>query len=324
MAPGLQSIALYSQIAVDRAKGCVITDVDGREYLDFIAGVAVGSLGHCHPHYMKRITEQLDTRHLRQLHDRDARQVPGARRRPAARGHHPCAAVLGRCRGGGGGLPPGQVGHQEVRVRRLLGRLSRQDRGRHRPAGRWLSQSPGAVPAGHASVALCQLLSLPVEPRISLLRPCLRRASAQCDQERNPGRSRRHHHGADAGHGGQRHPAGRFRPCGARDRRRVRRAADRRRDPDRLRAHRHHVGQRPVRPEAGHHDLRQGHGRRLPAERPRFLAQEHAGDTLRGSRAAARRASAAIRWPLPRASARSRRSSTRSWWRIRPRWARSC
>src|SRR6201987_4220524 len=60
MAPGLQSIALYSQIAVDRAKGCVITDVDGREYLDFIAGVAVGSLGHAHPHYTKRITEQLD------------------------------------------------------------------------------------------------------------------------------------------------------------------------------------------------------------------------------------------------------------------------
>ena len=60
MAPGLQSIALYSQIAVDRAKGCVITDVDGREYLDFIAGIAVGSLGHGHPHYIKRLKEQLD------------------------------------------------------------------------------------------------------------------------------------------------------------------------------------------------------------------------------------------------------------------------
>ena len=60
MAPGLQSIALYSQIAVDRAKGCVITDVDGKEYLDFIAGIAVGSLGHSHPHYVKRLKEQLD------------------------------------------------------------------------------------------------------------------------------------------------------------------------------------------------------------------------------------------------------------------------
>src|SRR6516225_3152583 len=59
MAPGLQSIALYSKIAVDRARGCTIYDVDGNEYLDFIAGIAVGSVGHCHPHYIKRISEQL-------------------------------------------------------------------------------------------------------------------------------------------------------------------------------------------------------------------------------------------------------------------------
>ena len=60
MAPGLQSIALYSHIVVDHASGCTITDVDGNEYLDFIAGIAVGSLGHCHPHYVKRLTEQLE------------------------------------------------------------------------------------------------------------------------------------------------------------------------------------------------------------------------------------------------------------------------
>src|SRR6478672_5881566 len=59
MAPGLQSIALYSQIVVDRAQGCTITDVDDNEYLDFIAGIAIGSLGHSHPHYIKRMTEQL-------------------------------------------------------------------------------------------------------------------------------------------------------------------------------------------------------------------------------------------------------------------------
>src|ERR1043165_4858523 len=59
MAPGLQSIALYSQIVVDHAQGCTITDVDNNEYLDFIAGIAIGSLGHAHPHYIKRMTEQL-------------------------------------------------------------------------------------------------------------------------------------------------------------------------------------------------------------------------------------------------------------------------
>jgi 4-aminobutyrate aminotransferase / (S)-3-amino-2-methylpropionate transaminase / 5-aminovalerate transaminase len=59
MAPGLQSIALYSQIAVDHAKGCTIIDADGNEYLDFIAGIAIGSVGHCHPHYLRRLDEQL-------------------------------------------------------------------------------------------------------------------------------------------------------------------------------------------------------------------------------------------------------------------------
>src|SRR5258706_13468486 len=55
MAPGLQSIALYSQIVVESARGCTIVDVDGNEYLDFIAGIAIGSVGHSHPHYVKRI-----------------------------------------------------------------------------------------------------------------------------------------------------------------------------------------------------------------------------------------------------------------------------
>jgi 4-aminobutyrate aminotransferase-like enzyme len=59
MAPGLQSIALYSQLAMERGEGCTLYDVDGNEYLDFIAGIAVGSLGHSHPHYIKRISEQL-------------------------------------------------------------------------------------------------------------------------------------------------------------------------------------------------------------------------------------------------------------------------
>lgn len=59
IAPGLQSIALFSEIAVDRAQGCTIYDVDGNAYLDFVAGIAVGSVGHSHPHYVARIAEQL-------------------------------------------------------------------------------------------------------------------------------------------------------------------------------------------------------------------------------------------------------------------------
>ena len=59
MAPGLQSIALFSQIVVDRAQGVRITDIDGNTFIDFTAGIGVGSVGHCHPHYVKILEEQL-------------------------------------------------------------------------------------------------------------------------------------------------------------------------------------------------------------------------------------------------------------------------
>ena len=60
MAPGLQSIGLFSEMVVDHAHGCTVVDADGAEYLDFIAGVAVGSLGHSHPTYVAMLKEQLE------------------------------------------------------------------------------------------------------------------------------------------------------------------------------------------------------------------------------------------------------------------------
>ena len=60
MAPGLQSIALFSQIVVKDAKGVRITDIDGNSFLDFTAGIGVRSVGHCHPHYVKVMQEQLN------------------------------------------------------------------------------------------------------------------------------------------------------------------------------------------------------------------------------------------------------------------------
>ncbi|MEO1010399.1 MAG: aminotransferase class III-fold pyridoxal phosphate-dependent enzyme [Bacteroidota bacterium] len=42
------------------AKGIVVTDDQGREYLDFYGGHAVISIGHAHPHYIKRLRDQLD------------------------------------------------------------------------------------------------------------------------------------------------------------------------------------------------------------------------------------------------------------------------
>jgi 4-aminobutyrate aminotransferase-like enzyme len=58
MAPGLQSFALYSGLAMARGEGSQIFDEDGNAYIDFIAGIAVGSVGHCHPHYVKALQEQ--------------------------------------------------------------------------------------------------------------------------------------------------------------------------------------------------------------------------------------------------------------------------
>jgi len=58
MAPGLQSFALYSGLAMATGSGSRISDADGNAYIDFIAGIAVGSVGHCHPHYVKALQEQ--------------------------------------------------------------------------------------------------------------------------------------------------------------------------------------------------------------------------------------------------------------------------
>jgi 4-aminobutyrate aminotransferase len=44
-----------------RGEGCVIEDIDGNLFLDFNAGIAVTSTGHCHPDVVRRIQEQAAT-----------------------------------------------------------------------------------------------------------------------------------------------------------------------------------------------------------------------------------------------------------------------
>ena len=46
------------QLALTHGKGCKLYDADGNEYLDFLAGIAVNSLGHAHPALIKAISEQ--------------------------------------------------------------------------------------------------------------------------------------------------------------------------------------------------------------------------------------------------------------------------
>lgn len=40
------------------AEGCWVTDVDGNRFLDFTAGIAVCTTGHCHPRIVKAVQEQ--------------------------------------------------------------------------------------------------------------------------------------------------------------------------------------------------------------------------------------------------------------------------
>ncbi len=45
-------------VAMVKGEGCRLIDADGREYLDFLAGIAVVGLGHCHPAVTEAICRQ--------------------------------------------------------------------------------------------------------------------------------------------------------------------------------------------------------------------------------------------------------------------------
>lgn len=48
-------------VVIERGKGCKLYDVDGKEYLDLAAGIAVNALGHCYPEVVKTLKEQGST-----------------------------------------------------------------------------------------------------------------------------------------------------------------------------------------------------------------------------------------------------------------------
>jgi len=48
-------------IAVIKGKGIVVTDADGKVYLDFLGGIATSILGHAHPAIVKAVTKQVST-----------------------------------------------------------------------------------------------------------------------------------------------------------------------------------------------------------------------------------------------------------------------
>lgn len=64
IAPGIQSVALYSGLCMDHGEGAILYDADGRRYIDLLAGVGVASLGYAHPRYVAAMAQQLGRVHV--------------------------------------------------------------------------------------------------------------------------------------------------------------------------------------------------------------------------------------------------------------------
>jgi acetylornithine/N-succinyldiaminopimelate aminotransferase len=63
-------------VAVDHGEGCRLYATDGRKFLDFTSGIAVTSLGHCHPYLIDAITAQAKTL----WHSSNLFRIPGQER----------------------------------------------------------------------------------------------------------------------------------------------------------------------------------------------------------------------------------------------------
>ena len=60
-------------VAVERGEGCYLYAADGRKFLDFTSGIAVTSLGHCHPQLIEAVTAQAQ----KLWHVSNLFQIPG-------------------------------------------------------------------------------------------------------------------------------------------------------------------------------------------------------------------------------------------------------
>ncbi len=63
-------------VAAERGEGCYLYATDGRKFLDFTSGIAVTSLGHCHPRLIEAVTAQ----GRRLWHVSNLFQIPGQQR----------------------------------------------------------------------------------------------------------------------------------------------------------------------------------------------------------------------------------------------------
>ena len=76
MIPAVMPTYARYDVALERGEGVYAFGTDGRRYLDFGAGIAVASLGHCHPHLVDALKSQAETLwHVSNLYN-----IPGQER----------------------------------------------------------------------------------------------------------------------------------------------------------------------------------------------------------------------------------------------------
>jgi len=76
MIPAVMPTCARYDIAFDHGEGAYLWDTEGRRYLDFGAGIAVASIGHCHPHLVDAIREQAG----KLMHTSNLYHIPGQER----------------------------------------------------------------------------------------------------------------------------------------------------------------------------------------------------------------------------------------------------
>src|SRR5260221_14405163 len=93
-------------LVAKKGRGAIVEDIDGNAFLDFAAGIAVCSTGHCHPKVVEAIQKQAAElihmsgtdfyyESLPQLAERLGRTMPGAEHQRVFFGHSGTEAVEG-------------------------------------------------------------------------------------------------------------------------------------------------------------------------------------------------------------------------------------
>ena len=117
-----------TDLQVASGEGCWVTTVDGERYLDFTAGIAVVSTGHCHPRGRRghrRAGRAVHPRPGQLLPPRPARAAGGAPGRGHPRRHRHVLLRQLRGRGHRGRGEAGQAGHRSPQRDRVPGQLPR-------------------------------------------------------------------------------------------------------------------------------------------------------------------------------------------------------